>query len=221
MSRTKEVLTELASLGNEKTRKQNSKQGAHDNQYGVKLGDIRKLAKKIGLNKELALELWESGNIDARFLAILLLKTEELNTEELNELVSTVQFGRVCDWLNAYIFNKHSSKEQLAEAWINSSHPMTARSAWSIIAEKANKKVQGLDIDSILGKLESEMKQAHPDVQWTMNFALSYIGINYASHRDRAIAIGEDINLYADYPTPKGCTSPHAPTWIREMVSRQ
>ena len=54
---TEEILKKLEALGDEKGRKQNKKQGAGDNQFGVKLGDIRKLAKKIKPNQELAMAL--------------------------------------------------------------------------------------------------------------------------------------------------------------------
>jgi 3-methyladenine DNA glycosylase AlkD len=57
--------------------------------------------------------------------------------------------------------------------------------------------------------------------QWTMNFCLAEIGINFAEHRQRAVDIGERLGLYRDYPVSKGCTSPFAPTWIREIVARQ
>ena len=57
-----DVLAELKSLGDEKRRAHNVKHGAGDNQFGVKLGDIRTLAKKIKTNDELGLALWKTGN---------------------------------------------------------------------------------------------------------------------------------------------------------------
>ena len=39
--------------------------------------------------------------------------------------------------------------------------------------------------------------------------------------RERALAIGETLGVYRDYPVSKGCTSPFAPIWINAMVSRQ
>ena len=65
------------------------------------------------------------------------------------------------------------------------------------------------------------MGSADPDAQWTMNMALVEIGIHHPKLRKRAIAIGEKLGLYSDYPTAKGCTSPFAPEWIAEMVKRQ
>jgi 3-methyladenine DNA glycosylase AlkD len=64
----KETLAQLEALGNEKVRAQNSKNGAGDNRFGARLGNIRKLAAKIKTNHALAIALWETGNIDARLL---------------------------------------------------------------------------------------------------------------------------------------------------------
>lgn len=66
-----------------------------------------------------------------------------------------------------------------------------------------------------------EMGTAAPEAQWTMNSCLAEIGIHFAKHRKRAIAIGEKLGIYRDYPCSKGCTSPFAPIWINEMVRRQ
>jgi len=66
----KEVLNQLEALSNDKVRAHNIKWGARNNQFGVKSGDIRALAKKIKTNHQLALELWDTENIDARLLAL-------------------------------------------------------------------------------------------------------------------------------------------------------
>ena len=74
---------------------------------------------------------------------------------------------------------------------------------------------------ALLNRIESEMGDAAPEAQWTMNFCLAGIGIHFPKYRKRAIAIGETLGIYRDYPVSKGCTSPFAPIWIKEMVSRQ
>jgi hypothetical protein len=54
-----------------------------------------------------------------------------------------------------------------------------------------------------------------------MNAALAQIGICFPHYRERALAIGEKLGLYRNYPVSRGCTSPFAPIWIQEMVKRQ
>ena len=66
-----------------------------------------------------------------------------------------------------------------------------------------------------------KMKTAPDRLQWTMNTCLAQIGIAHPEHRARAVAIGERLEVLKDYPTPPNCTSPFAPAWITEMVSRQ
>jgi 3-methyladenine DNA glycosylase AlkD len=85
----------------------------------------------------------------------------------------------------------------------------------------AVKSPDGLDPLALLDRIESEMGNADPVVQWTMNSALAEIGIHFPKLRKRAIAIGEKLGVYRDYPVSKGCTSPFAPIWINFIVSRQ
>ncbi len=98
--------------------------GAGDNQFGVRRGDVRKLAKRIKTNHELALALWETGNIDARFLAILLIKPKQLSVDELDRLVRSVTFVEVADWLISYVVKKHADKETLRQTWMATDDPM-------------------------------------------------------------------------------------------------
>ena len=217
----KEALAQLKSLGDDAVRARNSRNGAGENQFGVKLGDIRKLAKKIKSNHELALELWKTENIDARLLGILLLKPKSLSTDEVDRLVRSVDFVQVADWLNSYVVKHHPDKETLRQGWMTTDDRMAARAGWSLTAERVVKKPEGLDLSAILNRIEGEMGSAPPEVQWTMNFALAEIGINYPKHRKQALAIGEALGIYRDYPVSKGCTSPFAPIWINEMVRRQ
>ncbi len=73
----------------------------------------------------------------------------------------------------------------------------------------------------LLDRIEKEMPKAKPEVQWTMNNTLGAIGIHHAKHRKRAIAIGEKIGLYRDWPVSKGCTPPYVPVWVEAMVKRK
>jgi 3-methyladenine DNA glycosylase AlkD len=80
----KEVLAQLKALGDEERRAHNTKSGAPDNQFGVKLGDIRAIAKKIKTDHELALKLWDTGNVEAQLLATLIIKPNSLSADELD-----------------------------------------------------------------------------------------------------------------------------------------
>lgn len=217
----KETLKQLEALGDEKTRAHNTKNGVGENQYGVKLGDLRTVAKKIKLNHALALELWKTENFDAQMLAMLLLKPEQLSADELDAMVRSVKYTRVADWLNSYVVKLHPENEMLRRKWMTDKNPMAARAGWNLTTQRIVRNPEMVDLAALLDRIENEMAAAAPETQWTMNFSLAEIGINHPEHRERAIKIGEKLGLYRDYPVSKGCTTPFAPIWIKEMVSRK
>jgi 3-methyladenine DNA glycosylase AlkD len=127
----------------------------------------------------------------------------------------------VADWFNSYIIKEHPDKEILREKWMKSKDPYSARAGWSLTSGRVARQSEGLDLTALLDRIEKEMPKAPSEVQWTMNSTLANIGIHHPSLRKRALAIGEKLGIYRDYPTSPGCTSPFAPIWINEMVKRQ
>lgn len=216
-----QALAELEALGDEGVRAMNARHGAVGKQFGVKLGDIRKVAKKVRRDHALALALWDTGIAEARFLATLVIDVRQLSADELDRMVRSLTWDRVADWLNAYVVKEHPEKEALREKWMKSKDPWSLRAGWNLTAERLAKDPEGLDPAGLLDRIGKEMGKAHPAARWTMNAALAAIGIHHPALRERAVAVGERLGVYRDYPVPKGCTSPFAPIWIREMVRRQ
>jgi 3-methyladenine DNA glycosylase AlkD len=221
-----EAMRQLKSLGNEGVRAQNAKsgplgRGAGDNQFGVSRGDVRILAKKIKTNHDLALALWKTGNVDSQFLAALLIKVDQLSADELERMVKSLTYIWVAEWFYSYVIKEHPDKETLRTKWMKSDDRWTARAGWQLTAGRVVKSPEGLDLDALLDRIEKEMPAAAPEVQWTMNMCLAEIGIHFPKLRKRALAIGEKLAVFRDYPVSKGCTSPFAPIWINEMVRRQ
>jgi 3-methyladenine DNA glycosylase AlkD len=216
-----QILTRLRSLGDDARRAHNTKAGAPDNQFGVKLGDIRAIAKQIKTDHELALDLWDTGNVDAQLLATLIIKPESLSADDLDKLTRSTTCAQVADWLNAYVVAQHPEKEALREKRMTAKDRWATRAGWNLTATRMNHGANGLDLPALLDRIEKEMPKAKPEVQWTMNNTLIAIGIHHPKHRKRAIAIGEKIGLYRDWPVSKGCTIPYVPVAVEAMVKRQ
>lgn len=217
----KDALAKLEALGDEKLRAQNAKRGVTGPQYGAKLGDIRRIAAKIKTDHALALALWETGNFEARLLAILILKPEDVSATELDRMVKAARIPQLADWLNAYIVKEHPEKETLRQKWMTAKDPWAARAGWNLTAGRIARSPDGIDLEALLDRLAAEMPTADPATQWTMNSCLAGIGIHHPRLRKRAVTLGESMGIYRDYPVSKGCTSPFAPIWIAEMVRRQ
>lgn len=148
-------------------------------------------------------------------------KRRLLRERALARLVRTIAFAHVADWLISYVVKQHPDMETLRQQWMASDDHWASRVGWSLTAGRVGKNPDGLDLAALLDRIEAEMASADPVVQWTMNNTLAEIGIHLPKHRKRAMAIGENLGVFRDYPVSKGCTSPFAPIWIAAMVSRQ
>jgi 3-methyladenine DNA glycosylase AlkD len=111
--------------------------------------------------------------------------------------------------------------DELRERWAADDADLVGRAGWTLLADQVVKAPDDVDLDALLDTIERDMKAAPENTQWAMNTCLAMIGINDPGRRARAIGIGENLQVLADYPASPGCTPPYAPVWIAEMVGRQ
>ncbi|KPI32601.1 DNA alkylation repair enzyme [Actinobacteria bacterium OV320] len=213
-----EVMTELAGLEDPKIRAVNER---HGDDHGVNLGKLRALAKRLKTQQELAGRLWRTDDTAARLLAILICRPKAFDRDELDSMLREARTPKVHDWLVNYVVKKSPHAEELRVDWSADPDPVVASAGWALTTERVAKKPEGLDLEGLLDVIEAELKDAPDRLQWAMNHCLAQIGIEHAELRDRAVGIGERLEVLKDYPTPPGCTSPFAPVWINEMVRRQ
>ena len=213
-----EALAELAALEDPKARAVNER---HGDAHGVNLSKMRGLSKQIGLSTDLARELWATDEVTGQLLALLIAKPRELSADEIDAMLRSTRSAKAHDWLVNYITKKSPLAEQLRVRWMDDPDADARAAFWSLTSVRVQKKPDGLDLDALLDRIEAELKDAPAREQWAMNETLAYIGIHHPSRRDRAVAIGERLQVLADYPTPPNCTSPFAPAWFAEVVRRQ
>ncbi|WP_051827706.1 DNA alkylation repair protein [Streptomyces bicolor] len=211
-------MAELAALEDPTARAVNER---HGDDHGVTLSKLRALAKRLKTQQELACRLWETDDTAARLLALLICRPKAFEGAELDAMLRGARTPKVHDWLVNYVVKKNPHAEELRLAWSADPDPVVASAGWALTTERVAKKPEGLDLAGLLDVIEAEMKDAPDRLQWAMNHCLAQIGIEHAEHRDRAIDIGERLEVLKDYPTSPGCTSPFAPVWISEMVRRR
>lgn len=213
-----EVMAELAALEDPKARAVNEK---HGDDHGVNLGKLRAVAKRLKTQQDLSRELWDTGDTAARLVALLICRPKEFTPEELDAMLRDARIPKVNDWFVNYVVRKSPHAEGLREAWFDDPDPVVASAGWALTSERVVKRPDGIDLEGLLDLIEAQMKDAPDRLQWAMNNCLAQIGIEHAELRARAVEIGERLGVLKDYPTPPNCTSPFAPIWIGEMVSRQ
>ncbi|MEV6360759.1 DNA alkylation repair protein [Nocardia asteroides] len=213
-----EVMAELAALADPKIRAVNER---HGDDHAVNLTKLRAVAKRRKTQHELAGALWATGDTAARLVAILIGKPKAYTAAELDAMLRDARVPKVQDWLISSVVKKSPHVEDLRVAWFADDDPVVASAGWALTSARVAKNPDGLDLSGLLDLVDARMKDAPDRLQWAMNECLATIGIHHPGLRARAIEIGERLQVLADYPTPPGCTSPFAPSWIAEMVRRQ
>lgn len=212
------TLTSLKELEDPKILSVNER---HGDDHAVNLTKLRAVAKELKKNQPLARELWATNDTAARLVALLICRPKEFDQSELDSMILEARTPKVLDWLINYVVKKNPHWNDLRVLWLEDAAENVAAAGWALNTHAVITKPEALDDSAILDTIEAQMKTAEPRVQWSMNECLVQIGIHRPELRDRAIAIGERLEVLKDYPTPPNCTSPFAPIWIEEMVRRQ
>ncbi len=194
---------------------------------GTKLGDLRKIAKDIKKDHDLALELWSTGAFLARQLAILILDKKLLTQDLIDSLDRDIQShtpeerNQPMDWLMANQLSKDKKTVALIESWENSDSALQRRVFWY---HQARLRWMGntnhANTEYLLEGIEARISNEQPEVQWAMNFTAGQIGKWQEEFRNRCIGIGETTGLYKDEVVPRGCTPSYLPKFIAIEVAK-
>lgn len=187
----------------------------------TKLGELRKIAKGIKKDHELAMELWSSGEFMLRQLAILIMDNKVLSQDLIDKLDKDMQAhplnerNQLIDWLMANQLTKNKKTIELINSWGNSPSPLQRRVFWYYQARlRWMGQAPPDNSEELLSAMEANIENEAPEVQWAMNFTAGWIGVYEKDHRNRCISLGEQTGLYQNDMVSKGCTPNYLPEFI-------
>ncbi|UUX34950.1 DNA alkylation repair protein [Fundicoccus culcitae] len=191
-------------------------------------GELRKLAKEIKLDHELAMELWSSGELNARMLAILIMDKKQLDAKEVDRLITDMSEHpyderiSLMDWLYANQLSKNKKLLTLIDSWEHSDLALQRRTYWYYQArQRWTGQTPPDNTAELLDKIEAGMADEVPEVQFTMNLTAGWIGIYDEQYRERCIDLGERLGLYKGEMVSKGCTPSYLPEFIAIEVGKR
>lgn len=195
----------------------------------TKLGDLRKIAKEIKKDHALAMELWSFGSFLSRQLAILIMDSRVLNKDLIDELVKEMgnhpyhERLQLIDWFMANQLMKDKKLIHLLETWENSDLSLQRRVFWYYQGRlRWVGQIPPKNTPELLSKIEMNIEDEVPEVQWAMNFTAGWIGVYEAEYRHRCVEIGKRTGLYKNDKVSRGCTPNYLPEFIRiESEKRQ
>lgn len=187
----------------------------------TKLGDLRKIAKDIKKDHDLALALWSAKSLFPRLLAILIMDNKRISQEVVNVLDKDMQThpfderNQLMDWFMANQLVKDKKTIALIESWEDSLSVLQRRVFWYYQARLrwTGQKPPG-NSPELINKIEARIAKEEPEVQWAMNFTAGWIGVYEKQYRNTCISIGERTGLYKGEMVSKGCTPNYLPAFI-------
>ncbi|RZJ81403.1 MAG: DNA alkylation repair protein [Flavobacterium sp.] len=186
-----------------------------------KLGDIRTIAKEIKKDHQLAMELWSTGLLLPRHLAILIMDNKLMSESEIDTLVKDMQIhsfeerNQLMDWLMANQLMKDKKCIKLIESWQNSDLSLQRRTFWYYQARlRWMGNIPPGNTEALLNDIENKIKTEEPEVQWAMNFTAGWIGVYNKELRPRCVEVGIQTGLYKGDMVSKGCTPNYLPEFI-------
>src|SRR5687768_11215308 len=130
-----EVMREIAALEDPKMREANERRG---DDHGVNLTQLRELAKRLGAQPELALQLWATGDTAARLLATLVCKPKTLSPAELDAMIVDIRAPKLLDWFIMNVVKPSRHAEELRVRW-KDGEDLVGRAGWSLTTERVVK----------------------------------------------------------------------------------
>lgn len=190
------VLQELKSLADPRVRAKMEYFGVSvPNAHGISAPVLHALAKQIGKNHALALDLWATGVHEARILATLIGQSEEVTAAEMDRWARDFDSWDVVDAACCYLYAHVKSAWSKTVAWSRRPEEFVKRAAFSLIAYLSYKDKQAKDarFRECLRIIEREAWDERNFVRKAVNWALRNIGKRNLRLNREAIRAGERI----------------------------
>jgi len=221
----KDILQELKALGSERYLKMlMNNYGVREPCFGVKIGDMKNIQKRVKKDYQLALDLYDTGHYDAMYLAGLIADDARMTRKDLQRWVEGAYAGALPGATVAWVAAGSPHGWDMALRWIDSPQSHIAEAGWSTLASRvALKNDSELDLPELKRLLRQVQKAIHqaPDaVRYAMNGFIIAVGCYVKSLTEFALQVGEAIGTVTANLGDNQCQIPSAPDYIRKVRKR-
>lgn len=221
--KAQEILATFKQLGKPQTAAIYKRHLSGDNVCGVLTSEIAKLQKKIKMDHALALELWKTGNAEARILALQVADPEKLTRADADELLKDGPVRFVGCYL-AGLLSRSPIGEETMRAWMKSPDESAREMGYGILGFRLKddpESVTDADAEKILATIEKEIHRSPNWARYAMNGALTSIGIFKPALHKKAIEAGKRIGKVEVDHGETSCKTPDAVSYIEKASKRK
>jgi 3-methyladenine DNA glycosylase AlkD len=224
MNTVAEVLSELKKYGTEQTRKTFARHGADvSRMYGVKVGDMKKIVKQIKGDQELALQLYDSGILDAQYLAGLVADGSRMTLKQLEGWAKTAGWQMVSDYTVPWVASENEAGRELAMKWIASKKESLACCGWAtysaIVAITPDSELDLDEIESLMQQIKDKIHRAPNRVKYATNNFIIAVGCYVKPLNALAKSIAKSIGKVEVDMGDTSCKVPDALNTIAKVES--
>jgi len=196
MASAKDVLDKLQSKARPEQLKGMARYGMTvEQRLGVSVPDMRKLAKEIGRDHKLALDLWRTEIAEARIVAAMVGDPAKLTEEQMEDWVKGINSWDVCDQVCMNLFEKNHLAWKKIFDWSEREEEFVKRTAFSLIACLAwhDKKATDEKFIALLPLIIRGAADERNFVKKAVNWALRNIGKRNLNLNEAAINTAKEI----------------------------
>ncbi len=220
-----QILAELEPLGKETYKRVLVKNhGIREPVFGVPIAELKKFQKRIKKDYQLALDLYDTGNYDAMYLASLIADDARMTKKDLKRWVDRAYTGALIGAPVAWVAAGSANGWETALEWLDSPKDLVAAAGWATLACLVSvRKDEDLDLAELKRLLKQVQKSIHqaPDVvRYQMNNFVISVGCYVQSLTELASQIGEKIGPVTADLGNNDCQVPFAPDYIRKVQQR-
>ena len=218
-----EILTTLRKLGKPQTAAIYKRQLSGDNVCGVLTSEIAKLQKKIKVDHALALELWKTGNAEARILALQVADPKRLTRADADALLKDGQVHFLGYYLSGLV-GRSPIADKTMRAWMKSTDEFAREMGYGILGMRLKddpESISDADAEKILATIEKEIHRSPNWARYTMNGAVIAIGVFKPALRKKALQTAKRIGKVEVDHGETYCKTPNAVSYIEKAAKRK
>ena len=208
----KQVMKALADYGNEGTKRIYISHGATEPLFGVKIGDMKKLLKKVGKQYELAKELYDTGNADARYFAALSADETRMTKADMRKWARVADWHMLSEYGVAQLISETRQGWDLGMEFIDAKKENLACCGWSTLGSwlsfRPAEAIDLHDVEALLERIEQTVHDQPNRLRFAMcNFVVA-AGAFVPEVTEACLALGERLKNLEVQPVKQGCSIP-------------
>jgi 3-methyladenine DNA glycosylase AlkD len=222
MQTTADVLAQLEADGTEQNRKIYQRHGSGLLLYGVSYANLNTFKKRVKVNHDIAKDLWETGNHDARIFALMIADPKQADDDLLENWAQNLDNYMVAGAFAGYVGNTAFAHEKMLQ-WTQSDDEWIGAVGWDLLGHLAmkDKSLDNSFFQSYLPIIERDIHSRKNRTRYSMNNALIAIGIRNDDLEEAATAAAQQIGVVTVDHGKTSCKTPDAAPYIQKTNARR